>query len=64
MYYGKTLIGFPLAADQTGGCYRVERMGIGKSLKSRPTSEKLNKIIEEFKKDGKDNFYRKNMERI
>ena len=31
-YYGKVLLGFPIAGDQGGSCYRVELMGAGISL--------------------------------
>ena len=39
LYYGKAILGFPISADQPGGCYRAERMGLGISLQYGPTSE-------------------------
>jgi len=32
LYYGKVILGFPIAVDQFGGCYRAEKMGVGISF--------------------------------
>lgn len=40
IYYGKPIIGFPIAIDQPGSCYRIERLQIGISLRLNPTKEK------------------------
>ena len=47
LYYGKVLIGYPLAGDQDGGVYRVERMGCGFNLGPDPPS---NEILNAFNK--------------
>ena len=46
-YYGKVTLGFPISADQAGGCYRVERMNAGISLQSDPSVEM---VVESFRK--------------
>lgn len=49
MYYGKTLIGLPLAVDQVGSCYRIELMGISVSLRQNPTVDKIIEAIEQMR---------------
>lgn len=61
MYYGTALIGFPLAGDQLGGCYRMERMGLGISLRDTPSTEKIIAAIERIQSDD---HFSKNMKRI
>lgn len=57
----------PLAVDQMGSCYRVERLGIGVSLGNNPKSkdfvEVIGKVVEK-EKDGKDNQIQLKMKRV
>ena len=46
LYYGKVIIGFPLASDQDGGIYRVERLGCGINLGPNPVSKEISEAIE------------------
>jgi 2-hydroxyacylsphingosine 1-beta-galactosyltransferase len=41
LYYGKVLIGHPISGDQVGAAYRVERMGLGISLRKNPSVERI-----------------------
>ena len=46
LYYGKTIIGYPLASDQDGGLYRVERIGCGINLGPDPNSQEILKAFQ------------------
>lgn len=67
LYYGKAIIGHPLDTDQLGGAYRVERMGVGISLRKNPT---LNTVVESIKKvletpnNGSENKYQQTIKRV
>jgi UDP:flavonoid glycosyltransferase YjiC (YdhE family) len=47
VYYGKVLVCFPVAMDQPSSCYRVERLGIGKSLMMNPSKELVVSLIKQ-----------------
>jgi UDP:flavonoid glycosyltransferase YjiC (YdhE family) len=65
LYYGKVLIGFPISADQHGAAYRVERLGVGKSLQRNPTKDNILSAIKEILPSlGGSGKYQENMERV
>ena len=46
--YGTPMIGLPVATDQFGGCYKMERMGYGISLRTNPSADKMLKAIQKI----------------
>ena len=46
LYYGKILIGLPLAGDQDSGLYRVQRIGCGINLGSNPKASEIKNAFE------------------
>lgn len=50
IYYGKPMICFPQGADQIGTCYRVNDLGAGINVGSKPTAESLKSAVEEITK--------------
>ena len=48
LYYGKPIIGMPLAWDQYGTCYRMETLGAGISLADKPLAKNMVKIVRDL----------------
>ena len=63
-YYGKPVIGFPIADDQVGSCYRIEVMGIGISLRSNPSLKFVTESIDAIASDSDTNSYQSNVNRV
>lgn len=48
LYYGKPLIASPIDADQHGSSYRLQRMGVGKTLGVGYDSDKVLAAVDEI----------------
>ena len=64
VYYGKPFLGFPIAEDQVGSSYRIERMGIGMSLRKNPSLDFVIGAIDKIFSDPDNNSYQKAVNRL
>ena len=65
LYYGKVLIGHPLGGDQIGACYRVERLGVGISLRKNPSSQLIFDTIKRvLPRENEVNAFQDKMEKV
>mmetsp|Transcript_1955 Transcript_1955/g.2882 ORF Transcript_1955/g.2882 Transcript_1955/m.2882 type:complete len:293 (-) Transcript_1955:239-1117(-) len=65
LYYGKVLVGFPQGGDQLGAAYRIEKLGVGISVKMEPTADDIVHALEVVRPTpGQTNKIQESMKRV